>query len=256
MYENELKELTEKMDKSISALQSEYASIRTGQANASLLDRVFVEYYGSRTPVNQVASVTVPQARLIVIQPWDKSLLKEIEKAILQSDLGLTPMNDGNLIRLAIPQLTEERRKELSKVVSKKSEEGKIAIRNIRRDGMDFMKKEAKKSDVSEAVSYTHLDVYKRQALNMLREVAADRLKVDSFELSQNYLSFYDKLEKANNVLEMVITHAEEPINGQCMRYILTGMVDVYKRHLRRSQAGIITAGKNPDTDAVRIFCI
>ena len=149
MYENELKELTEKMDKSISALQSEYASIRTGQANASLLDRVFVEYYGSRTPVNQVASVTVPQARLIVIQPWDKSLLKEIEKAILQSDLGLTPMNDGNLIRLAIPQLTEERRKELSKVVSKKSEEGKIAIRNIRRDGNDAFKK-LKGTDVSE----------------------------------------------------------------------------------------------------------
>ena len=149
MYENELKELTEKMDKSISALQSEYASIRTGQANASLLDRVFVEYYGSRTPVNQVASVTVPQARLIVIQPWDKSLLKEIEKAILQSDLGLTRMNDGNLIRLAIPQLTEERRKELSKVVSKKSEEGKIAIRNIRRDGNDAFKK-LKGTDVSE----------------------------------------------------------------------------------------------------------
>lgn len=150
MYENELKELTEKMDKSISALQSEYASIRTGQANASLLDRVFVEYYGSRTPVNQVASVTVPQARLIVIQPWDKSLLKEIEKAILQSDLGLTPMNDGNLIRLAIPQLTEERRKELSKVVSKKSEEGKIAIRNIRRDAMDEAKKQEKDKEITE----------------------------------------------------------------------------------------------------------
>ena len=147
MYENELKALTEKMDKSIRSLHTEFASVRTGQANASLLDRVFVDYYGSSTPITQVASVTVPQARLIVIQPWDKSLLQAIEKAILQSDLGLTPMNDGNLIRLAIPQLTEERRKELVKVVNKKSEEAKVAIRNIRRDGNDFMKKEAKKSD-------------------------------------------------------------------------------------------------------------
>ena len=153
MYENELKELTEKMDKSISALQSEYASIRTGQANASLLDRVFVEYYGSRTPVNQVASVTVPQARLIVIH------------------LGLTPMNDGNLIRLAIPQLTEERRKELSKVVSKKSEEGKIAIRNIRRDGMDFMKKEAKKSDVSEDIISAVEDKIQKLTDKKIKEV-------------------------------------------------------------------------------------
>ena len=119
MYENELKALTEKMDKSIRSLHTEFASVRTGQANASLLDRVFVDYYGSSTPITQVASVTVPQARLIVIQPWDKSLLQAIEKAILQSDLGLTPMNDGNLIRLAIPQLTEERRKELVKVVNK-----------------------------------------------------------------------------------------------------------------------------------------
>lgn len=152
MYENELKALTEKMDKSIRSLHTEFASVRTGQANASLLDRVFVDYYGSSTPITQVASVTVPQARLIVIQPWDKSLLQAIEKAILQSDLGLTPMNDGNLIRLAIPQLTEERRKELVKVVNKKSEEAKVAIRNIRRDGNDFMKKEAKKSDVSEDI--------------------------------------------------------------------------------------------------------
>ena len=116
-------------------------------------------------------SVTVPQARLIVIQPWDKSLLKEIEKAILQSDLGLTPMNDGNLIRLAIPQLTEERRKELSKVVSKKSEEGKIAIRNIRRDGMDFMKKEAKKSDVSEDIISAVEDKIQKLTDKKIKEV-------------------------------------------------------------------------------------
>ena len=152
MYENELKALTEKMDKSIRSLHTEFASVRTGQANASLLDRVFVDYYGSSTPITQVASVTVPQARLIVIQPWDKSLLQAIEKAILQSDLGLTPMNDGNLIRLAIPQLTEERRKELVKVVNKKSEEAKVAVRNIRRDGNVFLKKEEKNSEVSKDI--------------------------------------------------------------------------------------------------------
>ncbi|HBK28015.1 MAG TPA: ribosome recycling factor [Dialister sp.] len=152
MYEDELKKLSEKMDKSITALRNEFTSIRTGQANASLLDRIFVDYYGSRTPVTQVASVTVPEARLLVVQPWDKGLLKEIEKAILQSDLGLVPMNDGNLIRMAIPQLTEERRKELSKVVNKKAEEAKVAIRNIRRDGNDFLKKEEKNSDVSKDV--------------------------------------------------------------------------------------------------------
>ena len=152
MYEDELKKLSDKMDKSITALRNEFTSIRTGQANASLLDRIFVDYYGSRTPVTQVASVTVPEARLLVVQPWDKGLLKEIEKAILQSDLGLVPMNDGNLIRMAIPQLTEERRKELSKVVNKKAEEAKVAIRNIRRDGNDFLKKEEKNSDVSKDV--------------------------------------------------------------------------------------------------------
>lgn len=152
MYEDEMKTLTGKMDKSIAALQNEYASIRTGQASASLLDRVFVEYYGTRTPVTQVASVTVPEARLLVVQPWDKGLLKEIEKAILQSDLGLVPMNDGNLIRMAIPQLTQERRKELVKVVNKKAEEGKVAIRNIRREGNDFLKKQQKDADVSKDV--------------------------------------------------------------------------------------------------------
>ncbi len=152
MYEEELMNLSEKMDKSITALKNEFTTIRTGQASPSLLDRVFVEYYGTRTPITQVASVTVPEARMLVVQPWDKGLLKDIEKAILQSDLGLVPMNDGNLIRMAIPQLTEERRKSLVKVVNKKAEEGKVAIRNIRRDGNDFLKKEQKNSDVSKDV--------------------------------------------------------------------------------------------------------
>ncbi len=152
MFEEEIKKLTEKMDKSLQSLKGEYASVRTGQASASLLDRIVVDYYGTMTPVTQVATVQVPEARMIVVQPWDKGLLKEIEKAILQSDLGLVPMNDGNIIRMAVPQLTEERRKDLCKVVSKKAEEGKVAIRNIRRDGNDFLKKEEKKSEVSKDV--------------------------------------------------------------------------------------------------------
>ncbi len=152
MYEEELKKLTEKMDKSIVALRNEFTSVRTGQANASLLDRIFIEYYGTRTPVTQVASVTAPEARMLVVQPWDKGILKDIEKAILQSDLGLVPMNDGNIIRMAIPQLTEDRRKELVKVVNKKSEEAKVAIRNIRRDGNDFLKKEEKNGEVSKDI--------------------------------------------------------------------------------------------------------
>ena len=173
MYEEELKKLSDKMDKSIVALKNEFTSIRTGQANASLLDRVFVDYYGSRTPVTQVASVTVPEARMLVVQPWDKSLLKEIEKAILQSDLGLVPMNDGNLIRMAIPQLTEERRKELVKVVNKKSEEAKVAVRNIRRDGNVFLKKEEKNSDVSKDIIKDTEDKIQKLTDKKIKEVEA-----------------------------------------------------------------------------------
>lgn len=173
MYEDELKTLSEKMDKSINALRNEFTSIRTGQANASLLDRVFVEYYGTRTPVTQVASVTVPEARMLVVQPWDKSLLKDIEKAILQSDLGLVPMNDGNLIRMAIPQLTEERRKDLVKIVNKKSEEAKVAVRNIRRDGNVFLKKEEKNSDVSKDVIKDTEDKIQKLTDKKIKEVEA-----------------------------------------------------------------------------------
>lgn len=173
MYEDELKTLSEKMDKSINALKNEFTSIRTGQANASLLDRVYVEYYGTRTPVTQVASVTVPEARMLVVQPWDKSLLKEIEKAILQSDLGLVPMNDGNLIRMAIPQLTEERRKELVKIVNKKSEEAKVAVRNIRRDGNVFLKKEEKNSDVSKDVIKDTEDKIQKLTDKKIKDVEA-----------------------------------------------------------------------------------
>lgn len=139
-----------KMEKAISAYTRELASIRAGRANASLLDRISVEYYGAPTPINQVAGISVPEARLLVIQPYDKTILGDIEKAILKSDLGLNPSNDGSIIRIAIPALTEERRKDLVKMVRKEAEEAKIAIRNIRRDGNDDLKKLEKNGEMTE----------------------------------------------------------------------------------------------------------
>lgn len=140
----------ERMSKAIQAYTRELASIRAGRASASLLDRIQVDYYGAPTPVNQLAGISVPEARLLVIQPYDKSILGEIEKAILKSDLGLNPSNDGSIIRIAIPQLTEERRKELAKLVKKEAEEAKIAVRNIRRDGNEDLKKLEKNGEITE----------------------------------------------------------------------------------------------------------
>ena len=140
----------DRMSKAISAYSRELASIRAGRASASLLDRVSIDYYGAQTPVNQVAGISTPEARLLVIQPYDKSVLGDIEKAILKSDLGLNPSNDGMVIRIAIPQLTEERRKELVKVVKKEAEEAKVAIRNIRRDANDDLKKLEKNGEITE----------------------------------------------------------------------------------------------------------
>lgn len=140
----------EKMDKTIEALKRELSSIRTGRASTSLLDRITVDYYGTPTPVKQVANVSVPEPRMITITPWEPKMLGEIEKAILKSDLGLNPNNDGKIIRLEIPQLTEERRKELSKKVSKIAEDSKVVIRNIRRDANETIKKMEKKKEVTE----------------------------------------------------------------------------------------------------------
>ena len=145
-----LKLYEDKMEKSLDVLLDEYASIRAGRANPHVLDRIRVDYYGTPTPIQQVGNVTVPEARMIVIQPWEKSLLKEIEKAILVSDLGINPTNDGNVIRLVFPELTEERRKDLAKDVKKKGEGAKVAIRNIRRDAIDSIKKMEKAGDISE----------------------------------------------------------------------------------------------------------
>ena len=139
-----------KMNKSLDALQNEYASIRAGRANPHVLDKLRVDYYGTPTPIQQVGNVSIPEARMIVIQPWEKSLLKAIEKAILTSDLGINPTNDGSVIRLVFPELTEERRKELAKDVKKKGEATKVAIRNIRRDANDTFKKMEKGDEISE----------------------------------------------------------------------------------------------------------
>ncbi len=140
----------DKMEKTLSNLFEEYASIRAGRANPHILDKLKVDYYGTPSPIQSVANVSVPEARMIQIQPWEPSLVKEIEKAILTSDIGINPTNDGKLIRLVFPELTEERRKELVKDVKKHGEDSKVAIRNIRRDGMDAFKKLSKTEDMSE----------------------------------------------------------------------------------------------------------
>lgn len=139
----------DKMKKAFEFLEADYATIRAGRANPHVLDKLRVDYYGTPTPIQQVGNVTVPEARIIQIAPWEKSLLREIEKAILTSDIGINPSNDGSVIRLVFPELTEERRKDLVKEVKKKGEEGKVAVRNIRRDGNDGFKKLAK-TEVSE----------------------------------------------------------------------------------------------------------
>ncbi len=143
-------EYTNKMKKTIDALQSQFASVRAGRANAAVLDQITVDYYNTPTPIQQIAAISSPDPRTLVIQPWDASSLKGIEKAIQTSDLGINPQNDGRIIRLVFPQLTEERRKELIKQVHKYAEESKVAIRNIRRDAMDAFKAQKKKSEITE----------------------------------------------------------------------------------------------------------
>jgi ribosome recycling factor len=150
MIQDLLNKVEERMDKSLQSLKKEFATVRAGRANPAILDKVVVDYYGSQMPINQLANVNAPEPRLLVIQPWDKSSLGEIEKAILKSDLGLTPSNDGAVIRIVIPQLTEQRRQELVKQIRKMAEEGRVAVRNVRRDMNDEVKKLEKSGDISE----------------------------------------------------------------------------------------------------------
>ena len=146
----DFKDISRKMDRTLDVLAEDFGAIRAGRANARVLDRIEVEYYGVDTPVGQVGTISSPDARTLVIQPWDGSLLKKIEKAIQSSDLGINPQNDGRVIRLVFPQLTEERRRELVKQVKKYGEEAKVAMRNVRRDAMDYIKNLKKKSEITE----------------------------------------------------------------------------------------------------------
>ena len=147
---SEFKEFKEKMQKTTEVLSSQFATVRAGRANAAVLDKVTVEYYGAPTPIQQIGTISSPDPRSLVIQPWDSSMLKAIEKAIQTSDLGINPQNDGRVIRLIFPQLTEERRQEMGKQVRKYGEEAKVAVRNIRRDAMEKLKKELKASEITE----------------------------------------------------------------------------------------------------------
>ena len=175
----ELKDLMleqeQRMDKSIESLKHEFASIRTGRASVALLDKIMVDYYGSPTPINQVANISVPEPRMILVAPWDKSMIGAIEKAILQSDLGLNPGNDGTAIRLTIPQLTEERRKEIVKIVHKKAEDAKVAVRNIRRDANDVLKKEEKAKTITEDDVKDGLDQIQKLTDKKIKQI--DELK-------------------------------------------------------------------------------
>ena len=150
MSTNIIQDAQKRMDKAVQQLKNELASIRTGRATPSLLDKVKVEYYGTLTPVNQLANISAPEPKLLTIQPWDKNVLEDIEKAILKSELGLTPNSDGHIIRIQIPSLTEERRQELVKMVKKYGEEAKVAIRNVRRDANDSVKKDEKDGKLPE----------------------------------------------------------------------------------------------------------
>ena len=171
-------EMAEKMDKSLGAFKQELTKIRTGRASLSLLDGIKVEAYGSSMPLNQVGTLTIPESRQIVIQPWDPQVMSSIEKSILKSELGLTPVNDGKVIRINIPQLTEERRKELVKIVKKIAEEYRVAVRNHRRDAIDALKKQKKNKEISEDEQFKLQDEAQKETdsyIAKIDEVAVDK---------------------------------------------------------------------------------
>jgi ribosome recycling factor len=177
--------IKEKMEKTIETLKRELQSVRAGRATPALLDRVTVDYYGTPTPVNQLASLTVPEPRMLVIQPWDKGVMQEIEKAIQKSDLGLNPMNDGSVIRIVIPPMTEERRMELVKLVRKMGEDAKVAIRNVRRDANDEIRKKEKAGELSTDESHRQqeqvqklTDQYIQEVESLVREKEKDIMEV------------------------------------------------------------------------------
>jgi ribosome recycling factor len=171
MIEDVLADAKDRMGKAVEALRKELATIRTGRAHPGLIEHLRVDYYGAPTPLNQLATINVPEPRLLTIQPWDQQSLGAIEKAILKSDLGLNPSNDGVIIRLVIPQLTEERRKELVKVVHKKVEEGRVAVRNVRRDRHDELRRLQKEKEISEDAQYLAQEELQKLTDSFIQEV-------------------------------------------------------------------------------------
>jgi ribosome recycling factor len=173
-------EMSDKMDKSVDAFKKELSKVRTGRASLSILDGIHVDAYGSSMPINQVGTVTIPESRLIAIQPWDPQMVPAIEKAILKSDIGLTPASDGKVIRLTIPQLTEERRKELVKQVKKVAEEFRVAVRNVRRETIDTLKKQKKDKEISEDELFKYQDEAQSETdahIKMIDEATANKEK-------------------------------------------------------------------------------
>jgi ribosome recycling factor len=180
MIEDIYQETRENMGKSVDDLKREFKRVRTGRASLSILDGIRVNYYGTPTPLNQMATLAVPESRLITIQPWDVSGIKEIEKAILKSDLGLTPSSDGKIVRIAIPPLTEERRKELVRVINKVSEEHKVAVRNIRRDANEMLKDIKKEGDISEDEAFKAQDQVQKitdDHINLVEQITKEKEK-------------------------------------------------------------------------------
>ena len=173
MINDILSDSEDRMKKTIDHLLGDFASLRAGRANPAMLDKIMVNYYGEPTPINQMANINVPEARLLVIQPWDKGTIADIEKAIMKSDLGITPSNDGNVIRIAIPQLTEDRRKDVVKVVKKRGEEAKVAIRNIRREANDLIKASEKDKLVSEDESKKGMESIQKVTDKFIKDVDA-----------------------------------------------------------------------------------
>ena len=171
MLDDILTDAESRMDKTIEHLIGDFAAMRAGRANPAMVDKIMVNYYGAPTPINQLANINVPEARLLIINPWDKTSIADIEKAIMKSDLGINPNSDGNVIRLNIPQLTEERRKDLAKVVRKRAEEGKVAIRNIRREANDLIKSSEKDKLISEDGGKKGLDDIQKLTDRFIKDV-------------------------------------------------------------------------------------
>ncbi len=180
-----LRDAETRMQKAVEATARDFSHVRTGRASATLLDNIHVDYYGTKSPINQVATITIPEPRLIVIQPWDKTVMKDIERAIAQSDLGLNPNSDSNVIRIQIPELTTERRKELTRYVAKLAEEGRVAIRNIRRDANDALQKLERSKKISQDERHTYAaevqdctDLYTEQANELLKSKEEELLEL------------------------------------------------------------------------------